>query len=194
MKGKSYIWDVISRVKIMKTEERKKVTLEPGDEGYWGMRAKQFKKEYRKSRWERKAFTGPDQLFELACEYFHRVDNSPFLKQDFIKSGESAGKVVELKNVRPYTWCGLEAYLFEKGYISTLQDYKANTQQKYNDYIGVIRVLEKIMYDQKFSGATVGAFNATIISRDLGLVDQSKVTVAEEQPLFGEEPADSKED
>lgn len=167
--------------------KEKKFALTPGDDGYWDRRSRQFKREYKKSKWERKAFTGPDQLFSLACEYFKRVDETPIPKQDFIKGGESAGSIIELKNMRPYTWCGLEAYLFEKGFISTLQDYKANRENRYTEYVEVIRVLEKIIYDQKFSGASVGVFNATIISRDLGLVDQAKVTVAEEQPLFGDD-------
>jgi hypothetical protein len=32
------------------------------------------------------------------------------------------------------------------------------------------------MFTQKFEGATVGAFNANIIARDLGLKDQTDVT------------------
>lgn len=169
---------------------KKNYDLVPGDDGYWPERAKKFKQEFKKSKWERKAFTGPDQLFELACEYFERVDKSPYLKQDFIKGGDSAGSIVNLENIRPYTWAGLEAYLFEKGYLSTLQDYKANREQKYDQYVEVIRVIEKIMYDRKFSGAAVGAFNANIIARDLGLSEKSSVTVTEEQPLFGDDPED----
>ncbi|MGL5913119.1 MAG: terminase small subunit [Bacteroidales bacterium] len=134
-----------------------------------------------------KTFKNAAQLFKLACEYFKRVDENPYHKEDFIKGGEMAGDIVKLKIMRPYTWEGLEAYLFEKGYISTLKDYQSNREGRYEEFVPIIRAITKIMYDQKFSGASVGVFNANIIARDLGLVDKSNVTVTKEQPLFGDE-------
>lgn len=160
----------------------KKGTLSPNDPGYWDWRAKTG------LRGQPKAFRSPQQLWQLACEYFKRIDENPFKKQDFIKGGESAGTIVELDQMRPYTWAGLTDYLFEQGYISTLQDYKQNREGRYGDYVEVIRMIGEVMWKQKFEGASSGAFNANIISRDLGLVDKSQMHVTEEQPLFGDEP------
>ncbi len=44
------------------------------------------------------------------------------------------------------------------------------------DFLQVVSRIDEIIYTQKFEGAAVGAFNANIISRDLGLRDGSDVT------------------
>lgn len=170
--------------------------LNPGDPGYWEWRGRTG------MRGKAKAFKNPQHLWRLACEYFERVDNNPFLKQEQRKGlikidkdaiidsetlSEIKNPVVELKNIRPYTWMGFTDYLFEKGYISTMQDYKSNREGKYDDYVEVIRVIDDIMYSRKFEGAAVGAFNASIIARDLGLVDKVQNQVTMEQPLFADD-------
>lgn len=37
--------------------------------------------------------------------------------------------------------------------------------------------IDEIIYKQKFEGAAVGAFNANIIARDLGLADKKDVDI-----------------
>lgn len=174
----------------------KKGTLSPGDPGYWKWRGRTG------FRGNPKVFTGPNQLWKLACEYFERTDERPFLKQEQRRSpvkiekgmildedlkDELRNPVVELKNIRPYTWAGFEDYLNEQGYITTLKDYKSNRDNLYNDYVPVIDAIRETMFAQKFEGAASGAFNANIIARDLGLADKSEVKVQEEQPLFGDD-------
>ena len=166
----------------------KKGTLSPGDPGYW---------EWRKQtgfRGRPKAIPTPRKMWDLACEYFQMVDETPYKKQDFIKGGESAGSIVELNNIRPYTWQGFGDYLHSQGMLTRINDYKLNRDGRYSEFTEVISAIDDIMFSQKFSGAAVGAFNANIISRDLGLVDKSQMHVTEEQPLFGDEPDDEKTD
>ncbi len=163
-------------------------TLQPWDEGYWEWRAK------NPPLGRPKTFT-PKKLWAVACEYFDRTRKNPFKKQDFIKGGESAGRIIELDQMRPYTWQGFEDYLNEQGIIARVDDYKLNRDGRYEDFVDVIRAIDRIMYANKFEGAASGIFNANIISRDLGLADKSQVTVKEEQPLFGDEPDnDERED
>jgi hypothetical protein len=50
-----------------------------------------------------------------------------------------------------------------------------------------------VIFNQKFSGAAVGAFNANIIARELGLADNQKVEVVKEQPLFGDDDETDKD-
>lgn len=153
------------------------------DPKYW-----EFMKRYGQETIGRpKAIPTPEKLWEYACEYFKRTDENKFLKQDFIRSGERGGQIVELETIRPYTWAGFEAYLFEKGIIQDLEDYRYNLEGRYEAFKGIIRAIDRIMYANKFEGAAVGAFNANIIARDLGLVDKAQVKVIEEQPLFGDE-------
>lgn len=152
-----------------------------GEPGYWSHRAQT-------------GFRGPNkalsvaQLWELACQYFEEVDATPFKKQDFIKGGDAAGQIVELDNIRPYTWQGFENYLASNNYIHSLDAYRQNKEGRYSEYVDVIKAIANIIYDQKFSGAAVGAFNANIIIPDLGLIKKTQVSVIEEQPLFGDAP------
>ena len=152
--------------------------MKPEDPGYW---------EWRKKVGRGKAIKTPKELWKHACDYFQRVDEAPFKKQDFIRGGELAGKVVELDTIRPYTWAGLEAYLFEKGIIASLDDYKLNTGERYSEFKGIIRAIGKVIYDRNFSGAAVNALNPNLIARQLGLAEKTQVEV-KEQPLFGDEP------
>lgn len=143
-------------------------------QGYWSKRAS------IPPSGAKKAIETPDYLWMLACQYFNSIDENPFLKQELTKFGQP----VEIQNLKPYTWAGLEDYLFEKGIISTLQDYKSNRDGRYDSFVEVVRAIDNVIYNNKFEGAAVNAFNSNIIARDLGLVDKSAVQVSEEQPLF----------
>ena len=44
------------------------------------------------------------------------------------------------------------------------------------DFTRVITHVENVIFTQKFEGATVGAYNANIIARDLGLIDHQEIT------------------
>jgi hypothetical protein len=150
--------------------------LKPGDPGYWDWMAKKggalFGTEKNPGGRPKKIKT-PNLLWKYACEYFNRIDERPFLKQDFIRGGEMAGSKVNLETIRPYTWAGLEAYLIEKGIISKLKDYKQNTYGNYDEFQPVVQAIDQIMFSQKFEGAASGAFNANIIARDLGLAEKT---------------------
>lgn len=143
--------------------------LKPGDDGYWEWMAKKGARTIGRP----KAIPNPGILWKYACEYFSRIDERPFLKQDFIRGGELAGSKVELETLRPYSWSGLGAYLFEKGIISKLKDYKQNTYGNYDEFQPVVHAIDEIMFSQKFEGAAAGAFNASIIARDLGLAEKT---------------------
>lgn len=171
--------------------------MKKGDPGYW---------EWRKNVGRPKAIASPKKMWALACDYFRSIDERPLLKQEQRKSpikiekgtvidedlrDEIKSPVIGIETMRPYTWAGFEAYLFERGILANLDHYKCNLENRYQEFIEIIRAIDKVMYAQKFEGAAAGAFNANIIARDLGLADSSKLTVTEEQPLFGD---DDKED
>lgn len=113
-----------------------------------------------------KLFTTPEILWDACCEYFQATDNRKWIKVEYV--GKDAERV-EVPITTPYTLTGLHIFLDidEK----TWSNYKQRT-----DYIGVITHVEKIIYTQKFEGATVGIFKENIISRDLGLTDKREVT------------------
>lgn len=114
-------------------------------------------------------FETPESLWEAACEYFEACEQNPLIEVDF--RGKDATEVA-LPKMRAFTWSGLETFLdiSEEG----LRSYKTNPN--YKDFSGVITRIERIIYDQKFTGAAAGFLNANIIARDLGLRDNTDVT------------------
>ncbi len=116
-----------------------------------------------------KIFSDPIVLLEAVSEYFEHVDANPWHKNEAIKGGDAAGTIVPIPTQQPYTLKGLCNFL-DIGY-NTWISYKENKQ-----FTEVIQRIEDFVYNQKFVDATVGAFNANIIARDLGLVDKKDVT------------------
>jgi hypothetical protein len=115
-----------------------------------------------------KLFETPEFLWEAAVEYFENCDKNPWKRQ----------KV-------PYTLTGF--LVFIEANKEYWRDFK---KAQHNGFSGVIEKIEMIIYDQKYTGAAVGAFNANIISRDLGLVDKQEHTGKDGQDLFGSKSDD----
>jgi hypothetical protein len=57
--------------------------------------------------------------------------------------------------------------------IHSLRDYKKNPD--YKGFSQVITKIEKVIYNQKFTGAAAGFLNPNIIARDLGLAEKKEV-------------------
>lgn len=110
-----------------------------------------------------KLFSSPEILFQEACKYFQWCDENPWERIDF--RGKDADEV-RIPTQRPYTWEGLQNYLG----IYSLRNYK--TKDEYKEFQDVITQIGSIIKQNKMEGAMVGAYNANIVSRDLGLVDK----------------------
>lgn len=123
-----------------------------------------------------KLFSSPQVLFEEACKYFQWCDDNPWHRVDF--RGKDAEEV-QIPTQRPYTWEGLENYLG----IYSLRDYKTN--EEYSEFKEVITMIGSIITQNKMEGAMVGAYNANIVARDLGLVDKKQQNL-----LSNNEPID----
>jgi len=64
-------------------------------------------------------------------------------------------------------------------------DICPNTWKNYketDDFMLIIRRIEKVIYSQKFEGAGADLLNANIIARDLGLKDKTDVT-SDDKPI-----------
>lgn len=120
-----------------------------------------------------KLFATPELLWEAACEYFQWCDDNPWKIKEALKGGEMAGKLMDIPTARPYTLTGLALYL---GASETF--WREFRKAAKNDFLSVIDQIEQVIYTQKFEGAAVGAFNANIIARDLGLKDASKQEIS----------------
>ena len=153
--------------------------MKKGDPGYW---------EWRKNTGRKKAVPTPDILWEHACDYFGVIDENPAQKQDFLKGGDNAGKIIELDVMRPFTWEGFEDFLSENGVIADLEDYRYNKDNRYPEFQTVIKQIGRVIYDRNVSGAAMNFLNSNLIARYLGMAEKTQMTVKEEQPLFGDEP------
>ena len=115
-----------------------------------------------------KIFESPEILWEACQEYFEATDKRKWKKIEF--NGRDATRC-EIDIDTPYTLAGLCTFLDIN--VRTWNDYK--NRESHRDFLPVVIRVEQIMFSQKFEGAAVGAFNANIIARDLGLRDSKDV-------------------
>ena len=130
--------------------------------------------------WKLRSKHGRDKLFatsglmwDAACEYFQWCDDHPWIREETTTRQGKDMPISDSKTLptaRPYTLSGLCLYLScNTQYFS---QFKKALPKNEKDFSLVVTRIEQIIYTQKFEGAAVGAFNANIIARDLGLSDK----------------------
>jgi hypothetical protein len=132
----------------------------PKENKFWLLRSKHGRD---------KIFETSTILWEEACRYFEWCSKNPWYKIDF--KGKTV-KRVKIPTERPLTLTGLCLYLGVN--TKYFHDFKKTASE---DFSEVITRIEETIYTQKFEGATVGAFNANIIARDLGLTDKQEIGI-----------------
>ncbi len=115
-----------------------------------------------------KLFKDPQLLLEACFEYFEITANRKWTKKDWV--GKDA-TMVERENETPFTYSGLSLYLGCEW--RTFVDLKNDNNK---DFLQVVTRVEQIIYTQKIEGASVGAFNSSIVARELGLKDNQDLT------------------
>lgn len=112
----------------------------------------------------------PEILWEHFEAYVNSEAKNPMYKVEYVgKDGEQVNTPLQV----PITFEGFECYLFKEGIINDLGDYESNKDGRYADYTTIIKVIRTHCFSQNFKGAAVGLFNATLISRKLGLADKT---------------------
>jgi len=120
-----------------------------------------------------KLFATPELMWEAACEYFQWCQDNPWQRVETTIKDKSTD-VKTIPTERPFTMQGLCLYLdcntvYFNHFKSALDTENKDIDK---DFSKVITRIEETIYKQKFEGAAVGAFNANIIARDLGLRDK----------------------
>lgn len=139
--------------------------MAPKNNQFWKLRSKHGRNP---------KFETPEELLEACYEYFEATDARKWTKKDWV--GKDAQEV-ERETETPYTLTGL--YIFLGISRQNWTQYEAR-----EDFFTVTTRVRDIIYTQKFEGAAVGAFNANIIARDLGLKDASEVTTMIKPQVF----------
>jgi len=123
----------------------------------------------------------PEILLELFNEYKTATKANPILKNDF--KGKDADTVYyELE--RPLTLDGFSVFVFEKGIMSNLKNYFANSNNAYDNYSTICSHIKTIIRNDQICGGMAGIYNPSITQRLNNLVDKQEHTVKAEQPLF----------
>jgi len=135
-------------------------------------------------------FNTPELLWEAACEYFNWVDAHPWykveqLKNPVVATNRETGEkkitaITKVPTARPYSLSGLCLYLHASE--SFWKNFRKN-QNLSEDFLSIIARVEEVITTQQFEGGAVGAFNANIISRKLGLADKAEVTGKDGGPI-----------
>lgn len=123
--------------------------------------------EARSSHGRNPKFESPEALWSACCEYFKWVDDNPLWE---MKAFAFQGVVTQepIPKMRAMTIGGLTLFLDIT--IETWRQYRMK-----EGFSEVTSQAEKVIYDQKFTGASADLLNANIIARDLGLKDNTEV-------------------
>lgn len=110
----------------------------------------------------------PEEMESLFEQYKQECKNNPWIQIDFV--GKDA-KRVEKPLVVPYTKEGFSIFCGHSEW-RTIVDYK---KESIEFALIVTRITHEI-YNHKITGASVGAFNSSIIASDLGLKNRTENT------------------
>jgi hypothetical protein len=118
-------------------------------------------------------FDTPQELWDACVAYFEWAERN-YLEQIELFSTK-AGIVTGRKPLkRVYTIEGLCVHIGVTK-MSWIRWRSTNHPSYRGDLAEVIEYAEAIIYEQKFTGAAVGLFNASLITRDLGLADKQEI-------------------
>lgn len=118
-----------------------------------------------------KAIESPDKLWDYFISYKDYVKSNPILVKDWV--GKDGVEVYKEKE-RPLTIEGFENYLEDKGIISHLSDYFANTQDRYSDFTTICSRIRRNVRADQIEGGMSGIYNPSITQRLNGLVDKKE--------------------
>jgi len=132
----------------------------------------------------------PEELWDKAIDYFEWCKDNPWLKHEAIKNGQNCGELVKIPCERPYS---IGAFCIHAN-ISAQTFFNYADAKGYETYFDVCSRIKEIIDKQHFEGGMVGAYNANIVTRKLGLKEQIDTTTKGESlnktPIFGDNPLD----
>lgn len=114
----------------------------------------------------------PEELWNKAVEYFEWCEENPWLKHEAIKSGQNCGELVQVPCERPYS---IGAFCVFAN-ISQVTFLNYATKEGYETYFTICSHIKEIIDKQHFEGGMIGAYNANIVTRKLGLKEQIDTT------------------
>lgn len=121
-------------------------------------------------------FSSPDELWEKACGYFNWCHDNPLHEIKAFNCGE-AGIVQEpIAKMRAMTIQGLCFYL-------GVSDDAWLDYCKREDFIGICKDIQKVIFTQKFEGVSAGLLSPSLIAKEIGLNNTNNAVSSEKETL-----------
>lgn len=115
-------------------------------------------------------FSTPENLWETAEAYFEYCVSNPIYSADVCKTGEAIGQILHVPSDRPFT---IEGFCCYAG-ITNKTFWNYGNNEAYEEYFDVVKAIRGVIRTQKLERAIVGAYNATIVARDLHMKEHSE--------------------
>lgn len=171
------------REKMIKDAEKASADLRPVMEKLQAMRQPDGRRiwEAVSSFGRTPTFADASELWNACIEYFQWVDENPLTEAKAYPTKEEV-RVELFPKMRAMTLSGL--CLFLDISVETWRGWRTEGHVLFRpDFVAVIRRVDAIVFEQKFSAASAGLLNANIISQELGLIQKTEVTGAEGGPI-----------
>ena len=127
--------------------------------------------EKKKGKGRPKAIESPEVMYQLFQEYCEHTKANPIKVKDWV--GGMAKPVVREKEV-PLTMGGFEIYGFRQGIVIGLDQYFANREGRYEDFVSICSRIRKEIRDDQIKGGMAGIFNPSITQRLNNLVEKTE--------------------
>jgi hypothetical protein len=132
---------------------------------------------------KKKYIETPDKMWQLFLDYAEHTKDHPITVKDFI--GPKA-ITVHRELQKPLTMEGFENFVANEGLNENLDQYFANREDRYGDYVSICSRIRKSIRQDQIEGGMTGIYNTSITQRLNNLTEKHEVT-HREQPLFGDD-------
>ena len=115
----------------------------------------------------------PEDMQSMFEEYKQWVFDNPIKIEDYV--GKDALRVMREKP-RPLTIEGFENHCFRNYGITALQQYLENRDEKYTDFLSIVRTIKHEIRQNQIEGGMAGIFNQSLTARLNNLKEATDVT------------------
>ena len=123
---------------------------------------------------KRKYIETPEKMWEHFVSYKKETKEKPIIVKDWV--GKDAVDVYREKE-RPLTLEGFENWCADNDIIDSIDQYFANTDNRYSEYVGICSRIRKVIRQDQIEGGMVGIYNPSITQRLNGLVDKKETEI-----------------
>ena len=122
-----------------------------------------------------KNIESPEKLHEYFKQYSLETKANPFIIKDWV--GGAAKEVIREKE-RPLTMEGFSCWLYDKGYLNSLSNYMANSNNAYEEFSSICTHIRECIRQDQIEGGMAGQYNPSITQRLNNLAENTKTELS----------------